>query len=250
MIRIGLLTIGQSPRVDILTDWKFPTEQIQLYKPMDPLFPPKNSIIPSNILFYHVGALDFLPNEKLKDIEPDPGEPAMVSRLKDGSWQKISHEKLKPYMQECVTKLEKLGCESIVLLCTGDFKYINYKGLLIKPGELCKGIINSLLDKGKVLGIFSPLPPPKQKGHEESEHISEYENYKVIKVYSNPYDLPEEKIKSTANEMKKYDIDLIYMNCLGYSLKHKKIVFQILNKPIILPRIVIAEVLYELYHEI
>jgi protein AroM len=148
-------------------------------------------------------------------------------------------------MQECVNRLEKEGCESMVLLCTGDFNYIKYRGILIEPGKICRGIINATLKDDGVLGVFSPI----QRSDSEKKIKSDL-GYDVVTVYSNPYDLPEEKIISAANEMKKFDVDMVYMNCLGYSLRHKKIVYQILKKPIILPRMVIAKVLDELFKEI
>ena len=68
MARVGLLTIGQSPRVDILTDWEFRKEQIENFKSMGELVPPSGSPIPPNIEFIHLGALDDIPPEMDNDL--------------------------------------------------------------------------------------------------------------------------------------------------------------------------------------
>lgn len=247
MINVGLITIGQSPRVDILTDWKFDLNEIQNYRPMDVLVPPKDSPIPDNIRLYHIGALDFIPPERLHEIEPDRGEPIAVSRLRDGSWQKISSEKLKPYMQECVDKLVKVGCRAILILCSGSFSYLNYEGLLIQTGSICRGIINSSLRKGAVLGLFSPMEQPGAKKQIKPRKFPRYGDYKVFRVVSNPYELPEENIIPAAEKMREHEVDLAYMGCFGYSSKHRKLVAEILGKPVILPRSVAARTLAELY---
>jgi hypothetical protein len=47
--------------------------------------------------------------------------------------------------------------------------------------------------------------------------------------------------------VKNNDFKLIYLNCLGYSYKHKAIVEKMLGKPAILPRSVLAWTLADLF---
>jgi protein AroM len=245
MVKIGLLTIGQSPRVDILLDWKMDENQIKTYEPMDILIPPKDSMIPTNVELIHIGALDDIPKDKIHEIQPAPGKRGPISRLKDGTWTLIDPEKLKPLMIKCVSRLEKVGCQAILQLCTGDFPYLTPKIPLIEAGELCKGIIEAVLNPDSTLGMFSPFP---QKTEEVTiKELPHWGNRKICQINANPYQNPPESIIPEVEKMKNQEVDMVYMNCLGYSIKHKKIAKDILKKPVILPRSTAARVIAELY---
>lgn len=244
MVRVGLLTIGQSPRADILTDWKFKKDQIEKFKSMDVLVPPRGSPIPMNVEFVHLGALDDIPPERMHEIQPPKEKGGLISRLKDGSWTAIDHEKIKPMMIRNVERLEEAGCEAILQLCTGGFNYLQPNVLYFKAGTLCRSLIESVLKPSGRLGVFHPFPSKTAPKMERSERWGGRE---VFSINANPYDPPPESITPAIEEMSKQDVDLAYMGCLGYGLEHKKIAMEILGKPVILPRSVSARTLAELY---
>lgn len=248
MVKVGLLTIGQSPRKDILLDWKFNEKQIDNYAPMDVLIPPKGSPIPNNIEFISIGALDDIPKERMKEIQPPKGKGAFISRLRDGSWTLIDHDKIKPYMTSCVDKLEKAECKAIIQLCTGSFTYLKPKVPYLMAGDLCNKMVESVLSSEGKIGMFNPSPP---KGENKPTKVENPKRWgidrTVYSVNANPYESPPESIIPAVKEMKNVDVDIIYMNCIGYSTTHKKIVKDILEKPTILPRSVCAKTLAELF---
>ena len=67
--RVGLITIGQSPRVDITSDIK--------------------DVLGSQIEIVECGALDNLSHEEINALRPSEGEYILVTRLRDGSTVKI-----------------------------------------------------------------------------------------------------------------------------------------------------------------
>lgn len=247
-VKIGLITIGQSPRADILTDWMFDKEQIESFEPMGTLSPPEGSPIPGNIEFVHVGALDEIPPEGISEIKPPSGEGGFISRLKDGSWTLIDHDKLKPLMINRVEGLEKAGCKAILQLCTGSFPYLDTKALLIKPGILCRNIIESVLGPKGRIGLFRPFPLREgQKKQEKPVRSPRWGDRETYSVNANPYEGPPENIMPAVKEMKEQDVDIAYMGCLGYSYAHKRIASEVLQRPVVLPRSVSARTLSELY---
>ena len=66
MKKIGFITIGQSPRDDIMQD----------------IFP----LISNDTEILQRGALDGLSEEDLKAIAPKPGDTVLVSSLRNGQW--------------------------------------------------------------------------------------------------------------------------------------------------------------------
>ena len=64
-VKIGAITVGQSPRVDVTPDlW--------------PIFGP-------NVELIEAGGLDGLSREEIETFVPEDGDYVLVSRLKDGS---------------------------------------------------------------------------------------------------------------------------------------------------------------------
>ncbi|TCP29594.1 AroM protein [Scopulibacillus darangshiensis] len=61
---IGLLTIGQSPRVDMTPEMKL--------------------ILGEHVELVEMGAIDGLSEKELQDFAPSPGGAVYISRLKDG----------------------------------------------------------------------------------------------------------------------------------------------------------------------
>jgi len=67
---------------------------------------------------------------------------------------------------------------------------------------------------------------------------------KVVGVGASPYGRQEEIVR-VAEELKG-GVDLVFMNCFGYSLEMKRIVRQITGKPVILARSLLARTLDDL----
>jgi len=98
---VGFLTIGQSPRTDVLSD-------IQEYL--------------KGLEIVEAGALDGLTREYIEtNLAPRAGETLLVTRMRDGSEVIIAEERILPLMQERVRWLEEQGVEVIAVLCSGSF---------------------------------------------------------------------------------------------------------------------------------
>mgnify|MGYP002922345759 FL=1 len=100
MKKIGAITVGQAPRVDVTPD-------------IEPLL--------RGITLVQRGALDGMTKEELKAIEPEEGDYVLVSRLKDGTSVKMAEKHILPRIQKIITELNEEGMEAILMLCTGQF---------------------------------------------------------------------------------------------------------------------------------
>ncbi|WP_037193644.1 AroM family protein, partial [Rhodococcus rhodochrous] len=58
--------------------------------------------------------------------------------------------------------------------------------------------------------------------------------------------LPGDEIEKAALSLKEHDVDLILLDCMGYTEEMKRTVKQITGKPVILSRTLVARVLGEL----
>lgn len=94
MKKLGLITIGQSPRTDVTPD-------------LDPIFGP-------DIQLCQAGALDGLTAQEIAAFAPEEGDYVLISRLRDGSSAVFAEKHILPRLQQCIYDLEAKGVELIM----------------------------------------------------------------------------------------------------------------------------------------
>ncbi|TRO47278.1 AroM family protein, partial [Candidatus Bathyarchaeota archaeon] len=135
MTKIGMLTIGQTPRVDLL--------------------PTMMEILGEGYEIVEAGALDGMSLEDVKGIEILPDDYVLVSRMRDGTEVKITKRFVVPRVQEKISELEDKGVRLTVIMCTGAFPQYESEGLVVTPQEILMGVLNGALKKGR-LGVVYP----------------------------------------------------------------------------------------------
>lgn len=219
--KIGAITIGQSPRVDVTDEMK--------------------DILGENIEILQAGALDGFSKEKIAQFIPKEGDYVLVSRLRDGSSVKFGERYILPRLQECVKKLEEEGAEVIVFICTGKFPDIfQTKRLLLYPYTILHAVVPKLTSRSRI-GVINPDPDQiKQCVEKWGESVE-----KVEAVAGSPYG-DFQAVIDAANALKVKDVDVIVMDCIGYTVKMKQTIQEITGKPVILARTLLARVIREM----
>lgn len=221
-MRVGLLTIGQSPRTDVLKDLR--------------------KLLPKHVEIIEAGALDDYDEKYIKDeLSPSPEDITYVSRLRTGVEVKISKSKIIPLMQKKVDYLNEAGVNLIAILCTGEFPEFMSKAPIIYPEKALKGIASSLGFRGHV-GVL--IPDQSQVGYAESKWREIFDHVVVYPI--SPYKSTREDFVKAAEMMRLENVMLVIMDCIGYTPKHKDIIRDITKKPVIASRTVLAKVLAEL----
>ena len=220
MSKLGIITIGQSPRVDLTEDLK--------------------AILNKNITIVEKGILDKYTDKEVKDeFSPHQGEKILVSRMKDGSQVILSEEKIIKSIQGCIMELEK-HVDMILILCTGKFPDYKHRKPLLIPKEILHGVV-SKLTAGKKLGVIVPKD-------EQVNAITNMWNKSGVEIQikaASPYEYIE-AIKEASKFFKDKDIDYIVLDCMGYSQRTKELVKKHSQKMVILPRTLIGRVINEL----
>lgn len=219
--KLGAITIGQSPRDDVI--------------------PEMSQILGEDIEIIEAGALDGLTKEEISRFAPDEDDYILVSKLNDGTSVKFAEKHILPRLQNCIEKLEKEGAELILFICTGAFPDIfKSNKLIVYPQQILHGLVPELVGKGK-LGIITP--DRDQIGQSKSKWAET--GIKVEVVAGSPYGNEEELIDA-AMALKEMDVDLIVMDCIGYDMAMKKKVVEITTKPVVLARTIVARVVGEI----
>jgi protein AroM len=217
-MKVGFITIGQSPRDDVLNDLPETLRDIQAVQ---------------------VGALDNLTALQISALQPTNNETVYVSRLRDGSEVSIAKERLIPLLEEKVELLSK-DVEVVVMLCSGNMNLRNSDEVIF-PSKLLRQTVESIAE-GKRHRIGIMVPDESQRQLAKNEWVDYADEVKIVSF--SPYADSIEHLKTCSRKLD--DRDLIVMDCIGYSRLHMKIVADVTGKPVVAARSVAFQFLEKL----
>jgi len=131
--RIGALTIGQSPRPDLVS--------------------PLINQLPDTYQIIQAGALDGLEKASLPPIQD--GTYPLTTCMRDGSFVMIEEAFLAAKLQQALDKLEGQGVAATILLCAGTFAELEGSRPLFKPFSIGRDVLNG---RGfNKIGLIAPI---------------------------------------------------------------------------------------------
>lgn len=220
-VKIGALTIGQSPRTDVAGEFL--------------------QAVGQEVELLQCGALDGLSREEIGRMAPQEGDYILVTRLRDGTEVKIAERYIKLRMQECAQILRQAGATILVLFCTGEFPELEGQVLLLKPDVIMEHVVGGILPRGK-LGAILPSAdqiPLLGKKWEKT-------GLQIELTAASPYSGKEEDFRRAALYLKSKGVDLIVLDCIGFTVAIKRIVRETAQCPVILPRTLLGRIMGEL----
>jgi protein AroM len=212
-MKVAFVTIGQSPRPDIMPDLL--------------------AAIDREIETVEIGCLDGLTRQEIAGGAPDnDDQERLVSRLRDGTEVVVEKAWLTEKLRKVVTALDgDAGIDLIVLLCTGYFDSISSKKLLIEPQRLVDATVDALAEGNRKVGVLVPLESQipefsRRAGSERTVTVS----------HASPYG--DARFEAAGAELK--DSDLLVMHCMGYDEDMRQRVIDVSGKPVLLARRLLA----------
>lgn len=216
---LGLVTIGQSPRNDILPGLK-------------PFLPQDQPLI-------QAGALDGLTRKEIARLAPRAGDYVLHTRLRGGSTATVGREQILPLIQSAIDQMVEEGADPILLLCTGEFPELRSPVMLIEPDRVLLNLVRGLAPKS--MGVMVPLPVQADLLMRKWDKV----DTKRTVAAATPYGDPDEILRSAA-EFAESRPDVVVMDCMGYTGEHKRLVRAATGKPVILAASAVARVVGEL----
>ncbi len=223
MRKIGVVTIGQSPRSDVVPE-------------ISRLVCGANNL--REVTFLEKGALDGLASDEITSLSPRAGKDFLVTRLRNGTEVTVDKNLIRPRLGQAISELDREGADVIALLCSGEFAPFHSESPLIIPARLLSGVLSSIFLSGK-LGVM--VPSEKQVG--VATEAYQRLGFSPIGVGASPYG-EKEAITGAANRLKE-EVALVVMDCFGYDLEMKNQVRKITGTPVILVRSLLAWTLSE-----
>ena len=218
---IGTVTIGQSPRTDVIPDVA--------------------SILGPDIEIREAGALDGLSPEIIASFAPGEGDYVLVTRLADGTSVQVAERHITPRIHEKIAEHFTGGIPVVLLLCTGEFPDFETGGLLIRPQKVLFNAVAAVA-KGMRIGILTPSPEQVDQSENRWGSLSPF----VRAVPSSPYVNSMEAARTAAEELKEWKAEITVLDCIGYTLAIRSLVREITDRPVLLARGVAASMVKEL----
>ncbi len=223
MTTIGVVTIGQSPRIDVVPE-------------IERLVCGANNS--REVTFLEKGALDGLSTEEIERLAPEDEKDLLVTRLRNGTEVTVDKHLIRPGLEQAISELDREGADIIALLCSDEFSPFRSETPLIISARLLSGVLSSIFVTGK-LGVM--VPSEKQvSGATEAYHRL---GFQPIAFGASPYGGGGAVINA-ANRLRG-EVSLVVMDCFGYNLEMKSQVRKITGTPVILVRSLLASALRE-----
>lgn len=216
---LGLVTIGQSPRDDIL--------------------PQMQPFLPTGLSTCQMGALDGLTRAEIAALAPGPGDYVLHTRLRDGSAATVGRRQVLPLLQSCLGRLDAGGANPIVLLCTGEFPELQSPALLIEPDRLLVNVVRGV--RPRRLGVLVPLPVQIEAAAGKWRSVGAEPVFEAASPYGD-----EAEMARAAEALRGWSPDLVVMDCMGYTQAHKRLVVRATGSLVFLASSVIASLVGEL----
>jgi protein AroM len=210
--RVAFVTIGQSPRSDVLPD---------ILKETQTLFEVTEQ-----------GALDGLTDTEIVNLAPRPGEERLVTRLRDGREVLLGKPAIDRRLHEILVELDHGGFDLLVLLCTGHFTPFRLRTPFIEPQHTVDHFVQGLAYGAERIGILLP----------NVAQIDEFHGIPgmaIKAVGASPYQAESEAAMREAGASLA-DTDIILMHCIGYTEAMRKVVKQAANRPVFVSRQLVA----------
>lgn len=135
-MRLGVVTIGQTPRPDLLA--------------------PFRSALGDDADIVEAGALDGLSDAQVRELTPQPEETPLVTRLASGETVVIAKERILGRLQARIDALVAAGAGLVVVLCTGPFPRFAAPVPVLLPDPILRHLVEGVLPEGK-LGVVAPI---------------------------------------------------------------------------------------------
>lgn len=219
MKTIGAITIGQTPRDDIVPE-------------MEKLLGPEVRVL-------QAGALDGLTRAEIAAFAPAPGQDALTTRLTDGGEVIVGKLAILARLQACLDRLAG-AADAFVILCAGKFPPFSGSRPILMPDRLLSAAVQAVFDGGR-LGIIVPIPQQREAALARWAPVDSG----VAVTVASPYEGAGALVRA-AEGLRGAGVTLTVMSCLGFTGAMKAVVRDVTGAPALLPLSLIARFLGEL----
>lgn len=226
MARLGILTLGQSPRPDNLAE------------DVASALGPSSEVVER-------GALDGLGQRGIAELAPRPGDAnVLVTMLRDGMPVRLATNRVLEHLQEQVDRLEEAdGVHATLLLCTGGFPPFRHRRPLVRPQAALYGVVRGIAGQEGRAASMLPLPEQLEQTARAWDALGVAD---PVLVTADPYQADAiAKVRESAAAARDEGATVLFLDCFGYSLAMRRAAAEVFPGPVLLARTLAARLLAE-----
>lgn len=189
---LGLVTIGQAPRVDVHVD-------------IAPLLEGER--------WCEHGALDALDGVSVLDHGPEPGESPLVSRMRDGSRVRLGHRPLVPLLEAAIERCVTDGATHVLVMCSGHLPELRASVPVLEAEQLAHEVLPGQL-RGARIGILIPVV---EQLDDAVARWSAALGTDALGAAADPYTAPLEEIVEAGVGLADAGAEAIVLDCFGFT---------------------------------
>ena len=222
MTRVGLITVGQAPRSDVVPDMA--------------------AILGADIDIVEGGGLDGLTREQIARLAPEGDDEIIVTRMADASSVFVGKSKMIPLVEARIAALEGKGVALNVLLCTGEFPKLAAKRPLLEPQQLLLGLLRAMTFPGR-LGVLTP----SERHVPQTAERWRRSGFDAVVAPLSPYEEDDAAaVKRASDTLRAGGAGLVVMDCIGFRRKTRDEVAHLVGAPALVANLLVARVAAEL----
>ncbi|EAQ8543127.1 TPA: AroM family protein [Salmonella enterica] len=210
--------------------------------PMSEVLPLLTEYIDEQHITHHSLLGKMSREDVMADYAVEPGDDPFLTLLNDNQIAHVSRQKVERDLQSVVEVLDNQGYDVIILMSTAAIKSMAARNsILLEPLRIIPPLVASIVD-GHQVGVIVPV----------AELLAAQEKkWQVLQmppVYSlaNPVHGSEQQLIDAGQALLDQGADVIMLDCLGFHQRHRDILQQALDVPVLLSNVLIARLASEL----
>ena len=222
MTKVGLITVGQAPRSDVVPDMA--------------------AILGGDVEIVEAGALDGLTREQIAPARPrgrrrDPGHPAGRRLL--GLRRQDQDD---PAHRGEDRRARGPGRRLNVLLCTGEFPKLAARRPFLEPQQLLLGLLRAMVFPGR-LGVLTP----SERHVPQTTARWRASGFDAHVAPLSPYEENDPAaVRRAADALRAGNAGLVVMDCIGFRRKTRDEIAALTGAPTLVANLLVARVAAEL----
>ncbi len=210
--------------------------------PMSEVLPLLTEYIDEQHITHHSLLGKMSREDVMADYAVEPGDDPLLTLLNDNQIAHVSRQKVERDLQSVVEVLDNQGYDVIILMSTAAIKSMAARNsILLEPLRIIPPLVASIVDGHQVGAI---VPVAELLAAQEKK----WQVLQMPPVYSlaNPVHGSEQQLIDAGQALLDQGADVIMLDCLGFHQRHRDILQQALDVPVLLSNVLIARLASEL----
>ncbi|ABX22395.1 AroM family protein [Salmonella enterica] len=210
--------------------------------PMSEVLPLLTEYIDEQHITHHSLLGKMSREDVMADYAVEPGDDPLLTLLNDNQIAHVSRQKVERDLQSVVEVLDNQGYDVIILMSTAVIKSMAARNtILLEPLRIIPPLVASIVD-GHQVGVIVPVAELLAAQEKKWQVLQKPPVYSL----ANPVHGSEQQLIDAGQALLDQGADVIMLDCLGFHQRHRDILQQALDVPVLLSNVLIARLASEL----